>query len=219
MPWSSVRLHLPDHPTQLLLIRHGEVESRYHRIFGGSRIDMELSPLGHRQAAALAGWIADWPLDRMVASPMRRVRQTLAPMAAQRRMEPQFDADLREVDFGVWTGFAWDQIKDRFGASAFDWLEIIEQGGIAEGESAAALMQRVGPALQRVIEGAAHQRVALFCHGGIIRVMLALMLRQPLSEMAHFNIEYGSLTVVELQPGKKHGVELELLNFCPPLKA
>ncbi len=212
-----VNLHLPNHPTQLLLIRHGEVESRYHRIFGGSRIDMELSPLGQRQARALAAWIADWPLDRIVASPMQRVRQTLAPLADQRRLQPQFDNDLREVDFGVWTGFAWDQIKERFGASAFDWLEIIEQGGIADGETAAALMQRVGPALQRVIDGAAHQRVALFCHGGIIRVMLALMLGRPLREMAHFNIEYGSLTVVELQPGKKHGVEIELLNFCPPL--
>jgi broad specificity phosphatase PhoE len=212
-----VNLHLPNHPTQLLLIRHGEVESRYHRIFGGSRIDMELSPLGQRQARALAAWIADWPLDRIVASPMQRVRQTLAPLADQRRLQPQFENDLREVDFGVWTGFAWDQIKERFGASAFDWLEIIEQGGIADGETAAALMQRVGPALQRVIDGAAHQRVALFCHGGIIRVMLALMLGRPLREMAHFNIEYGSLTVVELQPGKKHGVEIELLNFCPPL--
>ena len=32
-------------PTRLYLLRHGEVEARYHRIFGG-RIDMELSPRG-----------------------------------------------------------------------------------------------------------------------------------------------------------------------------
>ena len=40
--------------TRLFLIRHGEVESRYHRVFGGSRIDMELSPDGHQQAERLA---------------------------------------------------------------------------------------------------------------------------------------------------------------------
>ena len=40
-------------PTTLFLLRHGEVEDRYHRVFGG-RIDMELSPLGHDQAAKLA---------------------------------------------------------------------------------------------------------------------------------------------------------------------
>jgi hypothetical protein len=33
--------------------------------------------------------------------------------------------------------------------------------------------------------------------------------------MAHFNIDYGSVTVVELQPDKKHALEVELLNFCP----
>jgi hypothetical protein len=35
--------------------------------------------------------------------------------------------------------------------------------------------------------------------------------------MAHFNIEYGSISVVEVQPEKKHAFEIELLNFCPPL--
>ena len=35
--------------------------------------------------------------------------------------------------------------------------------------------------------------------------------------MAHFNIEYGSVTVVELLPEKKHAVEIELLN-CVPLR-
>jgi hypothetical protein len=36
----------------------------------------------------------------------------------------------------------------------------------------------------------------------------------PHDHMAHFNIDYGSVTVVELQPQKKHAVEVELLNFC-----
>jgi len=38
------------------------------------------------------------------------------------------------------------------------------------------------------------------------------MLEQPLRHMAHFNIEYGSITVVEVQPEKKHAFEIELMN-------
>jgi hypothetical protein len=34
-----MKAHLPNHPTQLYLIRHGEVEERYHRVFGGSQIE------------------------------------------------------------------------------------------------------------------------------------------------------------------------------------
>lgn len=211
-----MKLHLPNHPTQLYLIRHGEVEERYHKVFGGSRIDMGLSPLGQRHAEAVGQWLKDTPLDAIYASPMQRVRQTLAPTATMRGMEPTYLEGLREVDFGDWTGHRWDQVQSIFGVSAFDWLEIIENDGIPAGEPVSQIKSRVGECTARILAAHPHQRVAVFCHGGIIRVMLALMLDMPLMRMAHFNIEYGSISVVEVQPEKKHAVEIELLNFQPP---
>ncbi len=65
-------------PTRLLLARHAEVEVRYHKIFGG-KIDMNLSPRGHEQAALLAKFLRTRQLDAVYASPMKRVQQTLAP--------------------------------------------------------------------------------------------------------------------------------------------
>lgn len=212
-----MKAHLPNHPTQLYFIRHGEVEEKYHKVFGGSRIDMVLSPLGQKQGEAVAAWLKDTKLDKIYASPMLRVQQTLAPTAQQRGMEPELMPGLREVDFGDWTGSRWEEVQSKFGVSAFDWLEIIENGGIPNGEPVQEIMSRVRECLLHIVNAHPHQQVAVFCHGGIIRVAIALLLEMPLMRMAHFNIEYGSISVVELLPERKHAVEIELLNFQPPV--
>src|SRR5579885_2502466 len=97
--------------TSLFLLRHAEVEVRYHRVFGG-RIDMELSPRGHEQAATLARHLKHKSFAAIYASPMKRVQQTLAPILANRPSAPVLMAGLREVDFGDWTGLGWEQVKE-----------------------------------------------------------------------------------------------------------
>lgn len=176
---------------------------------------MALSDLGHRQARALADWFGNDPVDAVYASPMLRVKQTMAPLIEKRNLNPTVLHDLREVDFGDWTGFRWEQVMEKFGVSAFDWLEILDKGEIANGENAHDLLSRVKPCLDHIMQENPHRSVAIFCHGGIIRVMLSLLLELPLTRMAHFGVEYGSVTVVEIQPEKKHAVEIELLNLQP----
>jgi broad specificity phosphatase PhoE len=197
--------------TRLLLIRHAEVEARYQGVFGG-RIDMELSPRGHEQAAALAKYLYRKPLGAIYASPMKRVQQTLAPLLANGAPKPIILPDLREVDFGDWTGLTWDEIQTKFGISPFAWLDQLECDGIANAECAETLRDRVEPCLRQILAGHAGQPVAIVCHGGIIRVLLGILLRWPLAQMGAFEIEYASLTQVLVLPQR---AELQLLNFTP----
>ena len=197
--------------TRLLLIRHAEVEELYQGVFGG-RIDMELSPRGHEQAAALAKWLYQKPLAAIYASPMKRVQQTLAPLLVNGAPKPVILSDLRELDFGDWTGLAWEEVQTKFGVSPFSWLEQLECNGIANAECGEILQDRVEPCLRQILAAHSGQHVAVFCHGGIIRVLLGILLRWPLSRMGAFEIEYASLTQVLVFPQK---AELQLLNFTP----
>jgi len=197
--------------TRLLLTRHAEVETRFQGVFGG-RIDMDLSARGHEQAAMLATYLQSKPLNAIYASPMKRVQQTLAPCVVNGVPKPIILPDLREVDFGDWTGLSWDQVQEKFGVSPFSWLEQLECGGIANAECSETLHERVEPCLEHILDCHAGQQVAVFCHGGIIRVMLSILLRWPLYSMGMFEIEYASLTEVVLLSNK---AKLQLVNFAP----
>ena len=197
--------------TRLYLIRHGEVEKAYHKVFGG-RIDMELSPLGHEQVRSLARFLRAAPPDVLYASPMRRVQQTLAPLAEETGLAPVLMEGLREVDFGAWTGLSWDEVLERHGVSAFSWLHQLEDGTIEKAETVPEFRKRVEISVDQILAEASGKTVAVICHGGVIRMLLAILLDLPFRKMSVFEIEYASVTKIHYRPSKR---EIEFLNLTP----
>jgi broad specificity phosphatase PhoE len=192
------------------------VEEGWHRVFAGSRVDMALSPLGHQQGAALAEWFGDRELDMVFASPMRRVQLTMAALLQRRSLKPSTLPGLREVDFGDWTGSRWEQVCERFGLNAVNWLHALEHPGIPNGDSAAGLLDRVRSCVDQILATPGISSAAVFCHGGIVRAILAVLLDLPFSKLGHLRVDYGSVTAVQVLPDDPRAAEIELLNFCPP---
>jgi broad specificity phosphatase PhoE len=200
-------------PVRLLLIRHAEVERRYQKVFGG-QIDMNLSARGQEQAEILARFLRTKKFNAIYASPMKRVQQTLAPFLKSGNGVPRqiILSALREVHFGDWTGLNWFEVRDKFGVHPYDWLDEIELGRVPNGENSIQFRARVEPCLDRIIQKHPGQIVAIFCHGGVIRMMLSTLLGLPLSKTNSFEVEYTSVTQIALHP---HLNEIELLNFTP----
>lgn len=197
--------------TRLLLIRHGEVEEKYQGIFGG-RIDMNLSARGKQQAHVLADYLWSKTIDAIYASPMKRVQQTLAPTLKLNGHSQTVFHDLREIDFGDWTGMNWIEVRDKFQFAVHEWLDQIEHPGAPNGENGRSFRARVEPCLREIIAKHHCQNVAVFCHGGVIRMLLAILLDLPLPKTNSFEVEYASITQVAVH---SHMAEIELLNFTP----
>jgi broad specificity phosphatase PhoE len=197
--------------TRLLLIRHGEVEATYQKKFGGW-IDMNLSPNGRRQARTLADYLRHKTIDAIYASPMKRVQQTLAPTLKLDSHRQIILDGLREINFGDWTGLGWQEVEERFKFPSHKWLDEIQSRGSPNGETGKAFRQRVEPCLRQILAKHPGQNVAIFCHGGVIRMLLAILIKLPLPKTNHFDIEYASITQVALH---SHMAEVELLNFTP----
>ena len=198
-------------PTRLHLLRHAEVEPAYQKVFGG-KIDMNLSEAGHEQAEALAGFLHRHKFDAIYASPMKRARQTLVPIAQQLGMQAEICPELSEIDFGDWTGLSWQRVFEKYGISPFQWLEHVDRASIPNGECGRRFRDRIEPCLRRILMASSGQRVAVLCHGGVIRMILAILLDLPLPKTSIFEIDYASVTEVHLHPKR---TEVQLLNFAP----
>ena len=194
-----------------MLIRHAEVEESYHKIFGG-QIDMNLSPRGHEQARTLVKFLRGRKIDAIYASPMKRVQQTLAPFLKNDAPAQTISPALREVHFGDWTGLNWETVCDKFSLQTHEWLDHIERGLAPNGETGPQFRARIEPCLKRIIRNHSGENVGIFCHGGVIRMILAILLNLPLPRTNLFEIEYASVTQVALHPKLN---EVELLNFTP----
>jgi broad specificity phosphatase PhoE len=103
-------------------------------------------------------------------------------------------------------------VREKFAVSPFLWLHQFDSGAIPNAEDRLHYRNRVDGCLQHILKQNANQTAAVFCHGGVIRMLLALMLELPLPKMASFEIDYASVTHVEIHP---HKTEVQFLNFAP----
>ena len=151
-------------------------------------------------------------MDAVYVSPMKRAQQTLIPLTPHCRRAPTVLPGLCEVDFGDWTGLGWQQVREQFQVEPFEWLDKLEKATIPNAESVQQFRDRVEPCLQQILRENSGQTVVVVCHGGVIRMMLAILLGLPLTKTAAFDIEYASLTEVHLH---SHKTEIQRLNFTP----
>ncbi len=78
--------------SRLLLVRHGEASAGF-----GSDRDPGLSVEGHAQADAVAEQLAERGPLALVTSPLRRCRETAAPLAARWSTDAIVEAGIAEV--------------------------------------------------------------------------------------------------------------------------
>lgn len=140
----------------LLLIRHAlpvRIEGEDH----AGPADPHLAPLGAQQARALADWLAGEQVDALWSSPMRRARETVAPVAERLGLEVRVDEGLAEYDRDSPSYIPIEELK---AAGDPRWMEVPEQPEHFQGV--------VVEAVERVIGAHAGQRVAVVCHGGVV---------------------------------------------------
>ena len=182
-------------PTITLLLRHGQTPLSTERRFAGVG-DIELTETGVRQAK-LAGerLAARGDIDVIVTSPLQRVRQTAAEVAAATGAPVVDDEDLRETDFGAWEGLTFAEAQQRWPGEVTTWLGD-PAAAPPQGESFAAVGVRVRRALARLLDQYAGQTVLVVSHVTPIKTLLTEALLAPPAALYRMFLDVGSLNEV-----------------------
>ena len=193
---------------QLILLRHGKTD--YPNRYIGSR-DVPLSPQGSVQIKALKDAVRGRKIDRIVASPMLRCKQTCELLFTDNNIV--YEDDLREIDFGRWEGMTFQEIAENDPALVDQWANWSLDFCFPEGESIDHFVKRVAKAGQ-LLAGLKEENVMIVCHGGVIRALLCYYLGLGPENYLLFQVEKGHFSTMDLygERGVLTGLNLGKLN-------
>jgi probable phosphoglycerate mutase len=177
---------------ELLLVRHAQPVRVDEGTVEGAA-DPALSAAGRVQAERLATWLAADTPDAVLTSPLRRARETAAPLAAALGCPAEVVDGLAEYDA---TAGEYIPIEELRAAKDERWYATIEgRWSDVGGVDPHQFQAQVVPAMESVIARYPGRRVAVFTHGGVLNVYLAHVL--GLNAALWFHPEYSSVSRVQ----------------------
>ena len=156
------------------LVRHGETEWNAASRMQG-QLDSQLTPLGRVHAQSSAALLARLGVDAIFASPLGRVRETIAIVSADVPAPVVFDDRLKEWHSGDWSGERWADLGEKWPDEFAAWQSDRWHARSPGGENFVDLIERARSFFADVSHVSA-ERIAIVAHGFMNRALAAVLL-------------------------------------------
>ena len=177
----------------VLMIRHG-AHDRLGKVLCGRMDGVGLNEAGLAEGRALGRRLQPRGLAAVYCSPLLRARQTAEPIAKACGLDPQVEDDLNEIDFGDWTGRAFDALHQQSLWSAWNLARGLTRP--PGGETMLECQARLARFIERTVGRHAGQTVAAVSHSDVIKSAACHVLGLPLDQHDRFEISPASITAV-----------------------
>lgn len=192
---------------ELVLVRHGETVGQSSiRLYGST--DVELAAEGEQHAAAAGRALAGRRFDAVYSSPLRRAHRS-AELLLQHIPHPPIEISLvegfREIDFGRWEGWTWEEVEARDPDNLARWSSDGPAFRFPEGEVRQDFVARVQAAVGPSIEerfAAGAERVLAVVHKGVIKAIAARVLGVSFGELEGLALPLGAVRCLRMHEGR-----------------
>lgn len=175
--------------TTIDLLRHGACEGG--EIYRGS-IDVALSPEGWQQMYSAVDDLGNW--QQVVTSPLIRCRQFAEQYAENLGLPLMADNRFRELDFGEWEGRkvkeVWQSEPDLIRDYYEDPVSVTPPGG----EPILDAQARIVTGWDSLLDRHVGNRILLVVHSGVIRLLLAHLLKMPMTSISTLDVPYACIS-------------------------
>jgi len=179
---------------EVVLLRHAHSTANLKGVLAGRDNRVGLSPRGRREAEELADLLATQKFDAIYSSPLRRCKETIAPLLVLKKQKVEFLDDLLEMEYGRWSGKSlpllakeelWKAIQSRPSTVRFPG-----------GESFSEMSVRANQAV--MTKAAGKSRILIVSHGDVIKSIVAFHLGLALDLFQRISIDPASITTIRL---------------------
>ncbi len=169
---------------KLLVIRHGESEADLLDVHEG-RADFPLTERGHRQAEAMANYVAEnFNVSKIYASTLTRAKQTAQHLSDKISIPIILDENLMEFNNGLLAGLPRAVVREKYP----EVPDLPIDKSVYGQESQLEFRQRAENALSKILsETEQDETIAIVSHGGMINQLYRSFFNMPVDCINFFN--------------------------------
>jgi len=186
--------------TELILVRHGETAWNVKKVFRG-RADVALDEVGIGQAELLGKYLANWQLEAVYSSPLRRALDTANMVARYQKTAVTTAEGLTDLDYGEWQSLSAREVKRLYPALLNEWHSHPHRVKMPGGESLEDVRRRTVEAVDGIL--AKHSGNALLIsHRVVIKVLVCHLLGLDNSHFWNIRQDVCGITVFDYMDGR-----------------
>ncbi len=176
---------------EILLCRHGETDTNVRGKTHTSGDQVGLNDVGRLQSSKLASVAAMHNVRAIFTSPEKRAIESAQIVGQSLGCVPTIVPDLRERDWGEWSGEPWSEIAARLSSKTLD-----ERYSFAppRGESWERMEQRLKRAVDKIAQKTEGNSM-IVTHGGALRALIPVLKREERARSLGYDFDNASVTI------------------------